>query len=82
VLGIDEACSGVRSLQATLMVSLFLGEIHRLKIGARVALVAIGFGAAFLTNIGRSHARRLRRGLRLWESFTIPPATPFLRFAS
>ena len=25
-VGIDEACSGIRSLQATLMISLFLGE--------------------------------------------------------
>ena len=54
VLGIDEACSGVRSLQATLMVSLFLGELHRLTAGARVALVAAGFGTALLTNIGRT----------------------------
>ena len=27
-IGIEEACSGVRSLQATLMVSLFLGELY------------------------------------------------------
>jgi exosortase len=54
ILGIDEACSGVRSLQATLMVSLFLGELHRLKLGARVGLVAAGFATALLTNIGRT----------------------------
>jgi exosortase/archaeosortase family protein len=41
-------------LQATLMVSLFLGEIHRLTMGARIGLVAAGFGAALLTNIGRT----------------------------
>jgi hypothetical protein len=29
LLGIDEACSGIRSLQATVMVSLFLGELYR-----------------------------------------------------
>ena len=28
LVGVDEACSGVRSLQATLMVSLFLGELY------------------------------------------------------
>ncbi|HET6406282.1 MAG TPA: exosortase/archaeosortase family protein, partial [Chthoniobacteraceae bacterium] len=54
VLGIDEACSGVRSLQATLMVSLFLGEVHRLSLGARLGLLVAGFGAALLTNIGRT----------------------------
>jgi exosortase/archaeosortase family protein len=36
------------------MVSLFLGEIHRLTMGARIGLVAAGFGAALLTNIGRA----------------------------
>ncbi|HTA31578.1 MAG TPA: exosortase/archaeosortase family protein, partial [Candidatus Cybelea sp.] len=29
VVGIDEACSGVRSLQSALMLSLFLGEMNR-----------------------------------------------------
>ena len=28
MVGIDEACSGIRSLQATLMISLFLGELY------------------------------------------------------
>jgi exosortase len=54
MLGVDEACSGVRSLQATLMVSLFLGEIHRLNLGARIGLIAGGFATALLTNIGRT----------------------------
>lgn len=54
ILGVDEACSGVRSLQATLMASLFLGELHRLRPGARLALVLLGFLAALLTNIGRT----------------------------
>ena len=30
-VGIDEACSGIRSFQATLMISLFLGEFYRLN---------------------------------------------------
>ena len=29
LLGIDEACSGIRSLQAMVMVSIFLGELYR-----------------------------------------------------
>jgi exosortase len=32
LVGIDEACSGVRSLQSALMLSLFLGEMHRFTI--------------------------------------------------
>ena len=31
LLGINEACSGIRSFQATLMVSLFLGELYQMS---------------------------------------------------
>jgi len=34
-IGIEEACSGVRSIQATLMVSLFLGELYSFTISRR-----------------------------------------------
>ena len=32
-VGIDEACSGIRSFQATLMLALFFGEFYRLSAG-------------------------------------------------
>lgn len=54
LVGIDDACSGIRSFQATLMISLFLGEWYRLRPGRRVGLVAAGFGLAFLFNVGRT----------------------------
>ena len=54
VIGIDEACSGIRSLQATLMLGLFLGELYRLSAGLRVGLVLVGFGMALLLNVGRT----------------------------
>ncbi len=54
ILGVDEACSGVRSLQASFMVSLFLGEFYRLKSGARWVLVLAGFLVALATNIVRT----------------------------
>lgn len=54
VVGIDEACSGVRSLQSVVMASLFLGELLRLRIGFRIALFVIGLIAAFLGNLARS----------------------------
>jgi exosortase len=54
LLGVDEACSGVRSLQATLMATLFFGEFYRFPFGVRAALVVIGFAAAFLTNVART----------------------------
>lgn len=54
MLGVEDACSGIRSLQSTFMLSLFLGEFYLLKSLQRVALVAIGAVLAFLCNIGRT----------------------------
>ena len=53
-VGIDDACSGVRSLQATFMVALFLGEFYRMRRGHRMLLVVAGAVIAFLCNIGRT----------------------------
>jgi exosortase len=54
LLGVEEACSGVRSLQATLMASVFLGELHRMTWGRRVLLLFAGFLVALTTNVGRT----------------------------
>lgn len=54
LLGIDEACSGVRSLQATFMASLFLGELYRFSLPRRITLVAAGLLLAIVCNIGRA----------------------------
>jgi exosortase len=54
LLGIDEACSGIRSLQATLVVSLFFGEICRAPWSRRILLVLCGALVAFLCNVGRT----------------------------
>ncbi|MBP7951663.1 MAG: exosortase/archaeosortase family protein [Verrucomicrobiales bacterium] len=53
-LGVEEACSGIRSLQSTLMMALFLGELHRLKWLARIGLTAAGMLVALLTNASRT----------------------------
>jgi exosortase len=53
-VGVEEACSGVRSLQTTLMISLFLGELYQLGVARRCLLVALGFGVAFLCNVART----------------------------
>ena len=52
-VGIDEACSGIRSLQATLMLSLFFGEFYRLTVARRVVCVFGGFALALVCNLGR-----------------------------
>ena len=43
MVGIDEACSGIRSFQSSLMISLFLGEFYRLSTRSRWLLVPAGF---------------------------------------
>src|SRR5258708_15961596 len=54
LLGIDEACSGVRSLQAPVMVSLFLGELYRATWQRRVFFLLSGVVIAFLCNVLRT----------------------------
>ena len=54
VVGIDEACSGIRSFQSTLMAALFLGELYRLKWPWRWALLGGGIVMAFCFNVVRT----------------------------
>jgi exosortase len=54
MVGVDEACSGIRSFQATLMISLFFGEFYRLPVLRRASLCLLGFALAFIFNIGRT----------------------------
>jgi exosortase len=54
LVGIDEACSGIRSFQSSLMISLFLGELYRLTVLRRGVLCLLGFTLAFLFNVGRT----------------------------
>jgi exosortase len=53
-VGIDEACTGIRSLQATFMVSLFLGEFYDFAVVRRIILVAAGAVLAFFCNLVRT----------------------------
>jgi exosortase len=54
LIGIEEACSGVRSLQATFMISLFLGELYSFSVGRRICLFLAGAVLAFLCNLVRT----------------------------
>lgn len=54
MVGVDEACSGIRSLQATFMIALFFGEYYRLRVSRRLGLVAAGAGLAMVCNIART----------------------------
>jgi exosortase len=55
-LGVEEACSGIRSLQTTLMMAFFLGELNRLHLTSRCLLLALGILFALFTNILRTIA--------------------------
>ena len=54
VVGVSEACSGVRSLQTSLMIGLLFGELKRLTIARRVLLVAAALTIALVANFGRA----------------------------
>lgn len=56
VIDVDEACSGIRSLQAMIMISLFLGELFRLKPARRLWLVGIGLTVTVIANVVRTVA--------------------------
>ncbi len=51
---VDEACSGIRSLQAALMLALFFGEWRRLNVSRRVALLGVSFALACVFNLART----------------------------
>jgi exosortase len=55
-VGVDEACSGVKTLQAGIMVALVLGELLQLRWTRRIALVVLGCGWVFVCNVFRATA--------------------------
>jgi exosortase len=54
LVGVNEACSGVRSLQTSLMIGLLFGELKRLSISRRVALVTGAIAIALVANFLRA----------------------------
>ncbi len=53
-VGVDQACSGIRGLQSSIVVSLFLGQFLRLRIPVRLVLVATSVLFAFIMNLFRA----------------------------
>lgn len=54
VVGINDACSGIRSLQSSLMIALFLGEFYFFNWRRRLLLLPIGFLIAMGLNLCRA----------------------------
>ena len=53
VLGVEDACSGVRSFQSSFMVALLLGEWFGFRPGGRIFLCVAGLVTAYALNIAR-----------------------------
>ncbi len=54
MVGIEDACSGIRSFQSSLMISLFLGEFYRLGRFRRILLIPASFLLAIVFNVCRT----------------------------
>lgn len=72
-LGVDEACSGIRALQGSLMGAIFLGELRRLSFGARSVLILAAVVIAVALNFARTFwlaaaaAREGTMGVARWH---------------
>jgi len=53
-VGVEEACSGVRSLQSSIMAAYFLGELFRFLWGWRLVLLFLGIPMAVFLNLCRT----------------------------
>ncbi len=53
-VGVDEACSGIRGLQASLVVSLFLGHYFRFSLSHRLQFCFLGLAFALFANVARA----------------------------
>lgn len=53
-VGVDEACSGVRSLQSSIMTALFIGDLTLRRAGWKVFFLFAGVALAVVGNFGRS----------------------------
>src|SRR5579859_935227 len=72
LVGIDEACSGVRSLQSALMLSLFLGELYRFPLPRRLVLLPASLLLDLFANLARTSFlvwAAATKGLRTMEAW-------------
>ena len=53
-VGVDEACSGVRSLQSSIMAALFIGDLTLRRAGWKAFFLLAGVVLAVIGNFGRS----------------------------
>lgn len=81
VVGIDDACSGIRSLQATLMLALFFGALYRLSLSRRFGLCGVGLLLAGSLNLIRTSLLvfvAARHGMKSMERWHDPAGVAIL----
>ncbi|MBM3833422.1 MAG: exosortase/archaeosortase family protein [Verrucomicrobia bacterium] len=72
VVGVDEACSGVRSLQSSVMAGLFIGNLIFKRVGSQILFLIAGIGLALAGNFLRSFYLTItahRHGIEALKSF-------------
>ena len=69
IVGVEEACSGVRSLQSSLMAGYLFGELFRLRPAFRILLIVLSIGLTFVINLIRTIALTLITHNRGTEGF-------------
>lgn len=54
LVGVEEACSGVRSFQSAVMAGLFFGEFYRYRLSFRLGLIVVGILISIFLNLIRT----------------------------
>ncbi len=67
-VGVDEACSGIRSLQSTIMATIFIGYLTLRRLSLQALLFVCGIALAILGNLIRSLYLSLTANARGIES--------------
>ncbi|WP_221031754.1 exosortase/archaeosortase family protein [Actomonas aquatica] len=54
LIGVEAACSGLRSLQAVWMIGWLFGELFQLRVSGRIRIVVVALVVAWVSNLGRT----------------------------
>lgn len=85
VVGVDEACSGVRSLQSSIMAALFIGDLILRRASLKVFFGIAGVVLAVIGNFGRSFYLSLtahQKGTQALEAVHDPAGWTVLAFTA
>lgn len=84
-VGVDEACSGIRSLQSSLMAALFIADLVLHRLSAKIAFFFLGVALAIIGNLIRSFTLSVlayRSGIDILEKWHDTAGWSILGFTS